>query len=190
MDDILDPQVLQTLRAHGIAYTVMACDPAVADTAAFCERYGFAAEQSANTIVVASRKTDPVQYAACVVLATTRLDVNKAVCRAMGIKKASFADGDTTVARTGMMIGGVTAIGITDMPIYVDSRVMDQPEVVMGGGNRSSKLLLAPGELLKLPNVTVVTDLAGIKPEPLEPAALAPSVTTPTPSDTPAAPAA
>ena len=78
----------------------------------------------------------------------------------MGIKRASFADGETTNKITGMIIGGVTAIGISDLPIYIDSRVMEQAEVVMGGGNRSSKVLLNPQELLKLPNVEVVENLA------------------------------
>ena len=78
----------------------------------------------------------------------------------MGVKKASFADGETTVERTGMLIGGVTAIGIADIPVYVDSAVMRPEQVVMGGGNRSSKLLLDPHELLKLPNVEVIEGLA------------------------------
>ena len=142
----------------------MDCDPNLADTAAFCEAYGFTAEQSANTIIVASKKVEPVQYAVCVVLATTRLDVNKKVCELMGIKKASFADGETTVQLTGMMIGGVTAVGIADLPIYVDSHVMQQPKVVMGGGNRSTKLILNPQELTKLPNAQVVENLAQPKP--------------------------
>jgi prolyl-tRNA editing enzyme YbaK/EbsC (Cys-tRNA(Pro) deacylase) len=160
----IDPAVAQALQAHGITYRIMACDPTLADTAAFCEAYGYAPEQSANTIIVASKKAEPVQYAACVVLATTRLDVNKQVCRLLGVKKASFADSDTTVQLTGMMVGGVTAVGITYMPIYVDSRVLDLPEIVMGGGNRSTKILLSPQELTKIPTIQIVPDLATPKP--------------------------
>jgi len=159
----LDTHVLQVLKAHGLVFEIFLCDPGLADTAAFCERYGFSLEQSANTILVASRKIEPIRYTACVVLATTRLDVNKKVCELMGIKRASFADGDTTVKLTNMMIGGVTAVGITDMPIYIDSAVLEQPEVVMGGGNRSSKLILNPHELTKLPGVQVVEALAQVK---------------------------
>jgi prolyl-tRNA editing enzyme YbaK/EbsC (Cys-tRNA(Pro) deacylase) len=88
------------------------------------------------------------------------LDVNQKVCELLGVKKASFADADMTAARTGMMIGGVTAIGVTDIPIYIDSAVMQRREVVMGGGNRISKLLLDPQELMKLPNVSVIGGLA------------------------------
>jgi len=161
----LDAHVLQVLTSHGLNFRVLACDPDLADTAAFCEHYGFTAEQSANTIVVASRKVEPIRYVACVVLATTRLDVNKKVCELMGIKRASFADGETTVRLTNMMIGGVTATGITDMPVYVDSQVLKQSEVVMGGGNRSSKVILDPSELTKLPNVQIVDGLAQPKLE-------------------------
>lgn len=161
MDDgVLAPAVLAALREHAIEYEVLGCDPGLADTAAFCEHYGFAPEDAANTIVVASRKIDPPAHATCIVLATTRLDVNRRVCGLLGAKRASFADGATTIELTGMMIGGVTAFGITGMPVYVDSAVLGRDRVVMGGGNRASKLLLAPSELLKLPGAQVVEGLA------------------------------
>jgi prolyl-tRNA editing enzyme YbaK/EbsC (Cys-tRNA(Pro) deacylase) len=156
----LDPLVERAMRSHDVDYEVLACDPDLADTAAFCAHYGFAIEQAANTILVASRKIAPPKYAACVVLGTTRLDVNKKVSELLEVKRLSFADETTTVEVTGMMIGGVTAFGIADLPIYVDSAVMEQVRVVMGGGNRSSKLLLNPNELTKLHNVVVVEGLA------------------------------
>jgi prolyl-tRNA editing enzyme YbaK/EbsC (Cys-tRNA(Pro) deacylase) len=154
------PRVEDALAQYAITYTTLACIPELADTAAFCEHYHVSLDQAANTILVASRKAEPTKYAVCVVLGTTRLDVNQKVCELLGVKRASFADADTTVQRTGMLIGGVTAIGITDLPVYVDSAVMRRMEVVLGGGNRSSKLLLDPHELLKLPNVEVVDGLA------------------------------
>jgi prolyl-tRNA editing enzyme YbaK/EbsC (Cys-tRNA(Pro) deacylase) len=142
-------------------YTVLECTPELADTAIFCEHYHVPLEQAANTILVASRKVEPTTYAVCVVLGTTRLDVNQKVCELLGVKRASFADAETTVRRTGMLIGGVSAVGIpSDVPIYVDSAVMRQPNAVLGGGNRSSKIRLDPTELLKLPNVEVVEGLA------------------------------
>lgn len=161
----LHPKVQEALDAHNLEYKVIECDPDLADTAAFVEKYGYTLDQSANAIIVASRKVEPTKYTLCVVLANTRLDVNKAVVKQMGVKRASFADAETTKELTDMMIGGVTAPGIEDMPIYVDSRVMDVPEVIMGGGNRSSKLLLNPKELEKLPNVEVVENLAKPSPE-------------------------
>jgi len=160
-DDLLDPRVRDALQAYGVAAEVLPCDPDLADTAAFCEHYGFAMEQAANTILVASKKVDPTRYAVCVVLGTTRLDVNRKVSELLGVKRLSFADAETTRELTGMMIGGVTAVGVGDaLPIYVDAAVMAQPQGVVGGGNRSSKLLLAPAELLKLPGVEVVEGLA------------------------------
>ncbi len=154
-------QVETALGEYGIQHEVLACDPSLADTAAFCEHYSFTLEQAANTILVASRKVEPTQYALCVVLGTTRLDVNKKVCELLGVKRASFADAETTRALTGMKIGGVVAIGTdTEIPVYIDSRVLEQEKVVMGGGNRTSKLVLNPQELLKLPNVQLVEDLA------------------------------
>ena len=156
----LDPLVQRAMLSNDVVFEVLPCDPDMADTAAFCSHYGFALEQAANTIIVASRKVAPPKYAACVVLGTTRLDVNKKVSELLAVKRLSFADEETTLDLTGMMIGGVTAFGIGDLPIYVDSAVMGQVRVVMGGGNRSSKLLLNPNELNKLPNVVVVEGLA------------------------------
>ena len=156
----LDPLVRQAVLSNDVACEVLACDPDLADTAAFCAHYGFAVEQAANTILVASRKVTPAKYAACVVLATTRLDVNKKVSELLAVRRLSFADAETTMEVTGMMIGGVTAFGLGDLPVYIDAAVMEQPRVGMGGGNRSSKLLLDPKELTKLPNVVVVEGLA------------------------------
>jgi prolyl-tRNA editing enzyme YbaK/EbsC (Cys-tRNA(Pro) deacylase) len=156
----LDPLVMTAVLSNDVAYEVLPCDPELADTAAFCAHYGFALEQAANTILVASKKVAPPRYAVCVLLGTTRLDVNKKVSELLAVKRLSFADAETTMDLTGMMIGGVTAFGIGDLPIYVDSAVMEQARVVMGGGNRSSKLLLDPNELTKLPNVVVVEGLA------------------------------
>ena len=157
---LLHPLVQAALERHGIVADVLECLPELADTAAFCAHYGVPLEQAANTIVVASRKVEPPVYAACVVLGTTRLDVNTRVRQLLGVKRLSFADAETTIALTGMMIGGVTAFGIEGLPVYVDSAVLAQPQVVMGGGNRSSKLLLDPHELTKLPGVEVVEGLA------------------------------
>jgi prolyl-tRNA editing enzyme YbaK/EbsC (Cys-tRNA(Pro) deacylase) len=139
---------------------VVPCDPALADTAAFCEAYGYAMEDSANTIVVVG-KGNPPRYAACVLLATTRLDVNGTVRRRLGTRKASFAGADTTLALTGMALGGVTAVGLPeDVPLWVDAAVLGRERVVLGGGSRARKLLAPPALLLALPGVEVVEGLA------------------------------
>jgi prolyl-tRNA editing enzyme YbaK/EbsC (Cys-tRNA(Pro) deacylase) len=156
----LHPLVSAALSATGITHEVMACDPSLADTAQFCDHYGIDPADSANTIVVVSKKPTGLM-AACVVLATTRLDVNHAVRNRLGVRKLSFAGPDETVAVTGMMIGGVTPFGLpADLPLLVDAAVMDRPRIVLGGGNRSTKILLAPGELALLPNAAVIEGLA------------------------------
>lgn len=139
---------------------VIACDPEFADTAAFCAKYGYPIEQSANTILVASR-TEPKTFAACVVTADRRLDVNGTVRRLLGVRKLSFASAEDTVALTGMMIGGVTPFGLpAGVPLYIDALVMTHPWVIVGGGDRSSKLKLAPSELAELPNAEVIEGLS------------------------------
>ncbi len=152
------------LDAHvgrlGVPYELFPCDPALADTAAFCAAYGFAPEESANTIVVIG-KSDPPVFAACLVLATTRLDVNRAVRDRLGTRKASFASADQTRELTGMAIGGVTVFGLPpELPVLVDSRVMARERIVLGGGSRSWKVIAAPRILAALPNAVVVEGLA------------------------------
>jgi prolyl-tRNA editing enzyme YbaK/EbsC (Cys-tRNA(Pro) deacylase) len=159
-----DRAVLEAALAGRGEHELFPCDPALADTAAFCAAYGFALEDSANTIVVIG-KSDPPVYAACVVLANHRLDVNRVVKQRLGTRKASFASPDETRALTGMAIGGVTAFGLPDgLPLWIDGAVMERPRIVLGGGSRSWKVIAPPSILLTLPNVEVVEGLAGVAP--------------------------
>jgi prolyl-tRNA editing enzyme YbaK/EbsC (Cys-tRNA(Pro) deacylase) len=148
------------LRTLGVPYEIIPCDPALADTATFCAAYGYALDDSANTILVAGKREPPV-YAACVVLANTRLDVNRTVRQRLGVRKASFASAEDTRALTGMEIGGVTVFGLPPaLPVWVDSRVMERPRIVLGGGSRDCKVIAPPAILLALPNVQVIEGLA------------------------------
>ena len=156
----IEARVAAVLDGLGVPYEVVRIDPAFADTAAFCEKYGFPAEQSGNTIIVGSKK-EPRQFAACLVLATTRLDVNHAVRSLMGVARLSFATAEDTRVLTGMMIGGVTVLALpADMPIYVDDRIMSLPWVILGGGSRSTKIKVSPEALTRLANTRVVPGLA------------------------------
>lgn len=159
-DRLLHPATREVLDQLGVAYEVLPCDPALADTAAFVQAYGIPAERSANTILVASRGAQRT-HVACVLLATTVLDVNNVVRREMGVRKASFAAADPVRELTGMEIGGVSPFGLpAEVPVLVDARVMDRDWIVLGGGNRSSKLRVAPHALTVLPTVRVVDGLA------------------------------
>jgi prolyl-tRNA editing enzyme YbaK/EbsC (Cys-tRNA(Pro) deacylase) len=155
-----DREILEASLAGRGEHELFACDPALADTAAFCAAYGFAPEDSANTIVVIGKSNPPV-YAACVVLATHRLDVNRAVKDRLGTRKASFASADETRALTGMEIGGVTAFGLPpDLPVLVDAAVMARERIVLGGGSRSWKVIAPPSILTTIPTAEVVEGLA------------------------------
>ncbi|MBA2382033.1 MAG: hypothetical protein H0V73_07975 [Chloroflexi bacterium] len=162
-DDSGRPALEAALAGRG-DYELFTCDPALADTAAFCAAYGFDPADSANTIVVIG-KSDPPVYAACVVLASHRLDVNRVVKQRLGTRKASFASHDETRQQTGMEIGGVTAFGLPDhLPLWVDAAVMDRERIVLGGGSRSWKVIATPAILRTLPNVEIVEDLAAPRP--------------------------
>ena len=136
-------------------------DPALADTAAFCERYDVSPAESANCVVIAGRREGLVRFAACVVLATTRADVNNVARRALDVRKASFAATDVAVAQTAMEYGGITPIGLpADWPVLVDAAVAAAQQVVIGSGLRRSKLALAGKTLADLPAAMVIDGLA------------------------------
>jgi prolyl-tRNA editing enzyme YbaK/EbsC (Cys-tRNA(Pro) deacylase) len=142
------------------AVGVAEIDPALADTAAFCERYGVSPAESANCVVVTGRRDGEARFAACVILATTRADVNGVVRRQLDVRKASFAATDTAVELTSMEYGGITPVGLPgSWPVFVDAAVAASPLVIVGSGVRRSKLVL-PGELLgRLPGAVVLDGL-------------------------------
>ncbi len=153
-------RVVAHLEHLDAAYKVMPCDPDYADTAAFCERYGVDPGVSANAIVVASRRP-PGRYAVCVALATTKLDVNRKVRDLLEVRKLSFATPEQTIEVTGMMIGGVTPFGLPpELLVFVDSQVLDPQEIVVGGGDRSSKIRLDPAVFRAAPHISVIEGLA------------------------------
>ena len=160
--DLLAPSTATALESLPEAAQVQVAeiDPDLADTAAFCERYEVALAESANCVVVAGRRGADTTLVACVVLATTRADVNGLVRRHLGARKASFAPQDLAVAETGMEYGGITPIGLPGgWPLLVDAAVVAAPRVVVGSGVRRSKLVLPGAVLAALAGVEVLDEL-------------------------------
>jgi len=158
----IDQRVKSVLDSLSLPYEIVEIDPAFADTAQFCEHYGFPLEQSANTIIVGSKK-EPKQYAACVVRANTRLDVNHVVRKLMGVARLSFATAEETMALTGMMIGGVTVFALPEgLPIYVDDGLMPLDYIILGGGSRSTKVKIAPAAVTRLPGAQIIAGLSAV----------------------------
>ncbi|NMO56803.1 hypothetical protein HH310_37225 [Actinoplanes sp. TBRC 11911] len=168
--DLLAPPVVKALEIWPAEAPVDAeqvlvapIDAGVADTAAFCEAYDVGLEVSANCVIVAGRRGEVVRYAACVILATTRADVNGVVRKLLDARKCSFAPMDEAVRLTGMEYGGITPIGLpADWPVLVDARVAATPHVIVGSGVRHSKIAIAGPALGALPNAQVIPDLARI----------------------------
>ena len=155
-----DLRVLRALRDDGINFEEMPCDPDLADTAQFCEAYGIPLDQSANAIVVASRKPEGLS-AVCLVLAHTRLDVNGTVRKKLGARKVSFAPPELTMELTGQEIGGVTVFGLPEhLPVWIDARVLDPKWVVIGAGSRTAKIKLSPQVFSSADRFEVVQGLA------------------------------
>jgi prolyl-tRNA editing enzyme YbaK/EbsC (Cys-tRNA(Pro) deacylase) len=151
--------VIVALQKLDVSYELIDIDPNFADTAAFCEKYGYPAERSCNTIIVASKK-EPKRYVACVVLAHTRLDVNKRVTKLMDVSKASFASAEEMIALTGMQVGGVTPFSLpAGVPLYIDDRIIALDWIILGGGGRSLKIKTSPEVFRKL-GAEVVSGLA------------------------------
>lgn len=160
----IEARVLAAVEATGQPFEVIEIDPALADTADFCAHYGHPLEIAANCLVVASR-SEPRVLAACVVLATTRLDVNRTVRKRLGVRRCSLAPAELTLELTGMQLGGVTPFGLPEvtpaideagrprppqpgeLPLWIDAAVAGPDRVIVGGGSRRLKLLVAPAAL-------------------------------------------
>ncbi|HBH01568.1 MAG: hypothetical protein A2W08_13800 [Candidatus Rokubacteria bacterium RBG_16_73_20] len=159
MTEAIERRVAEALDGLSVPWERLPIDPAFADTAQFCAQYGVPLDRSANTILVASKK-EPRQYAACVVRATRRLDVNHAVRQLMGVSRLSFVSAEETQALTGMALGGVTVFALPpELPVYVDATLLEPDWIILGSGSRSSKIKVAPRVLERVPNARVVAGL-------------------------------
>ncbi|MFI6234997.1 YbaK/EbsC family protein [Micromonospora sp. NPDC050784] len=166
--DLLAPPVAEAIAQWPVEapvdvndVLVAPIDADLADTAAFCAAYEVGLDVSANCVVVAGKREGVVRYAACIVLATTRADVNGVARRALDVRKASFAPMADAVELTGMEYGGITPIGLpAQWPILVDARVIATPHVIIGSGVRRSKIALPGPALGALPGAQVVEGLA------------------------------
>lgn len=159
-------RVRETLDGLRAEYETLEIDPALSDTVPFCEHYGYSLQAAANAILVASKRPAG-RYAVCVALATTRLDVNRKVREEMGVKRLSFASPETTAEITGMEIGGVTPFALPEgLETYVDATVLQPPQVIAGGGDRASKILVNPEVFTRMPAVRIVEGLAHLPPPP------------------------
>lgn len=163
--DLLAPPVAAAVAAWSgpvpvSELAVAEIDPSVADTAAFCQRYGVGLEESGNCVIVAARRGGQTRLAACVVLATTRTDVNGLVRRHLDASRVSFAPMDVAVAESGMEPGGITPVGLpAGWPLLVDAAVVEVPRVVVGSGLRRSKLVVPGAALAALPGCEVLPSL-------------------------------
>ena len=164
-NDGVQSKIRDFLDDSGVDYEIFPCDPALADTAVFCERYGHPLDKSVNTILVKA-KTGGERFVACALLATTRLDVNKVVRKRLGARRVSFASAGETRALTGMELGGVTPISLpSGMELWIDARIAARDYVILGGGNRSSKIKVDPAIFGHTPDTSIVEDLAFETPD-------------------------
>ena len=148
------------LESTKLDFEIMDCESDLADTNIFCKKYGIKLEDSANTILVKS-KTGELKYAACVLLATTKLDTNKTIRKKLNTHKASFASIEESEKLTNMQIGGITPIELPkNLPLWVDSRVIQRKIIGLGGGNRASKIKISPNIFKFITNTEIVVGLA------------------------------
>ncbi|KII00126.1 prolyl-tRNA synthetase [Streptomonospora alba] len=160
--DLMADRVAAGLEGWEPAARVLAApiDPDLADTGECAAHYGIPLGSSANCVVIAAKRAGRVRMAACMVLATTRADVNGVARRHLEARKASFAPQGDVVAATGMEYGGITPIGLPrDWPVLVDEAVLEAGPVVIGSGLRSSKLVLPGADLAALPGAETVSGL-------------------------------
>lgn len=154
-------ELARTSPADAARIEVAEIDAALADTAEFCAEYGQPLDASANCIIVTGKRGESVSYAACMVLATTRADVNGTVRRLLGARRASFTPMDEATSLTGMEYGGITPLGLpSDWRLLIDSRIAELPRIIIGAGIRGAKLFLPGAVLAGLAHAELVEGLA------------------------------
>ena len=154
------PFIRTFLLSTKLDFEIMDCEPDMADTNIFCKKYNVNLEDAANTILIKS-KTGELKYAACVLLATTKLDTNKTIRKKLSTHKVSFASIEESEKLTNMQIGGITPIELPkNLPLWIDSRVMQRKIIVLGGGNRTSKIKISPNIFNYTLNTEIVSRLA------------------------------
>ena len=160
--DLVAPSTAEMIRSlsdrESIGVTEI--DPALSDTVAFCEKYQISPEITANCVIIEAKRGEKVTFAACIVLATTRADVNGLVRHTLDARKASFAPMEEAVQQSGMEYGGITPIGLpATWPVLIDSKIIELPQVVIGSGIRKSKIILSGKILASLPNAQILEGL-------------------------------
>ena len=154
-------RVQAALDALGIEYELVPCEPELADTAVFCEHYGYPRQNSANALLIKGKRAGEKRYVLCVVLSDTRLDVNHVVRQKLDVRRISFASAEETRELTGMELGGVTPLAIPGaLPVWVDGQIMRRDYVILGCGNRTGKIIVSPELFRHTPNTFVVEGLA------------------------------
>lgn len=156
----LVPQPIQrevNRGGFGVGIYVVAINPEVSDTAAFCETYNVPRGISTNCIIVEAKHADKTWYAACLILADNTIDVNGKVRKYLNARKVSFAPKDTTLALTQMEYGGITPLGLPETwPILIDKNVCAKQQLIIGGGVRSSKILVETAVLTSLEHAVTI----------------------------------
>lgn len=157
-ESLLGPTVTSYLHEHGHDGVLVAkIDANLADTTTFCDQYDIGLDISANCVVVEAKRGDRTWYAACVILATTKADINGVIRKTLEARKVSFAPMGIAISLTRMEYGGITPIGLpADWPILIDTRVIQQPKLIIGSGIRGSKILITSNKLQRLLNVKIL----------------------------------
>ena len=159
MSDTL-PKIRQFLESTKLKFEIINCNPKLADTKIFCKEYGINLEDSVNAILVKT-KTGELKYALCALLATTKLDINNLIKKKLNARKVSFADSEEAAKITEMSIGGVTPLTLpNNLPLWIDSKVMLRDLIILGGGNRSSKIKISPAIFKYTSNTEIIKGLA------------------------------
>lgn len=156
--ELVAPETKEAVDKNDLSDVLVSeIDGNLADTAAFCEAYDIGLDVSANCVVVEAKRADKTWYAACMILATNRADINGAVRRQLDARKISFAPMDTATSLTKMAYGGITPIGLPDdWQLIVDEAITQKAHVIIGSGIRGSKLLVPGSIFANLPNTTII----------------------------------
>lgn len=138
----------QWLRAAGVPFTAHVYDYVDhGGTAESARQLGWPEASVVKTLVMQNERAEPL----IVLMHGDRQVSTKNLARAIGVKGVEPCKPEVAQRHSGYLVGGTSPFGTRKaMPIYVESSVLDLPEILINGGRRGYLLAIDPKRLVSV----------------------------------------
>ena len=153
------------LRAHHIAGEVLWLAEHTPTVEVAARVMGTTVDQIVKSVLFIQSGDAELAERAVLVIANglNRVDYRRvAGCLGISRRRLKLADAETVLALTGQPVGGVAPFGHPQpLRTLIDRRVLEQPEVLAGGGALDALLRITPAEVVRVTHAESV-DVVGL----------------------------